>query len=354
MLERASRFEPYPLFAAVKLGLDVRVSEDTLKSVVFIGQEINGQFSPLGSGFLGMVPLPEQELICMFLITADHILDSIKEDGEFSVRLNRHSGDCRTVTIKKTPIFRHSDKRNDIAIFFFTFDPTIYDHKCFLLLRDHHIKQLEKYSPCIGDEVVSIGLYTTHYGITKNVPVVRVGNISMMPNEPIWGKRGFIEGYLIESRSIAGLSGSPVLLSPPPVRQHDGKIQHLMGPLLVPIGLCLGYHKVQSAEDQIPVPKFQGEEPGTSLSADERNTGLAVVVPFARILEMVESEEMRENMRKDTESFVRSAGFQPTGVVGGTDEAAPAATEANPTHREDFSRLLGVAARKKRQDDQTS
>ena len=67
--------------------------------------------------------------------------------------------------------------------------------------------------PTVGDEVATVGLYTSHHGHTKNIPVVRVGHISMLPDEPVMSTRGYVEAYLVEVRSIVGLSGSPVYIA---------------------------------------------------------------------------------------------------------------------------------------------
>ena len=54
--------------------------------------------------------------------------------------------------------------------------------------------------------------------------IVRTGNIASMPEEAVdLGSSGSQEVYLVESRSIGGLSGSPVFLSTPPVRFVRGE-----------------------------------------------------------------------------------------------------------------------------------
>ncbi|MEO6887988.1 MAG: hypothetical protein ABI456_02820 [Ktedonobacteraceae bacterium] len=71
----------------------------------------------------------------------------------------------------------------------------------------------------IGDETYTVGLYSLVPGRNDNVPVVRVGNVAMMPGEPIrCGDNMDRELYLIEMRSIAGLSGSPVFAFSPVTR----------------------------------------------------------------------------------------------------------------------------------------
>ena len=64
----------------------------------------------------------------------------------------------------------------------------------------------------VGEEVFVTGLFSHHHGQSKNIPIVRVGNISAMPEEKIQTKEHLMDAYLIEARSIGGLSGSPVFV----------------------------------------------------------------------------------------------------------------------------------------------
>ncbi len=62
----------------------------------------------------------------------------------------------------------------------------------------------------LGDDIAIVGLFTNHIGRTRNEPIVRIGNICAMPKDKIVTELGNMYGYLIEARSIGGLSGSPV------------------------------------------------------------------------------------------------------------------------------------------------
>src|SRR5207249_4040069 len=70
----------------------------------------------------------------------------------------------------------------------------------------------------IGDAVLISGLFAYLGGEKRNLPIVRMGNIAMMPGtERIPVERHKVrgrtiedvEGYLIEVRSRSGMSGSP-------------------------------------------------------------------------------------------------------------------------------------------------
>src|SRR5262249_19033104 len=64
----------------------------------------------------------------------------------------------------------------------------------------------------IGDEVYFPGLFTRAPSETRTLPILRHGNIAMLPIGPIQVESRFAEVVLIEARSIGGISGSPVFV----------------------------------------------------------------------------------------------------------------------------------------------
>lgn len=337
---------PLPNFAAE--GHYVRVHPELPKATVFIGVENGGRFLPVGTGFLAA--FKKDGFDCTFIVTADHVIEMIRGDT-FSIRLNRHSGEASTIQVPKSKVFRPQDRALDIAMIGIAPDWTIFDQKVILLDRKHHEHMLDTvWRPDIGDEVATVGLYSSHFGETKNLPVVRVGNIAMMPGEPVLTHRGYVSAYLIEVKSIAGLSGSPVHINPPTVRVKDGEFNFLNTDVAIPLGMLTGYHIVASAADQIEVPKIQGEdlperdEDGAPI--DERNTGFAVVVPWERLLDLIESDTLQKDADMAIANHLKSANYRPASVSPPAEETSPRPTDANPTHREDFMRLVGAAARK--------
>jgi hypothetical protein len=69
-----------------------------------------------------------------------------------------------------------------------------------------------------GDDLFYVGRFADHAGKYENLPSVRFGSLSMMPNErepveyDIDGKTFTQVGFLVEARSRSGYSGSPVFL----------------------------------------------------------------------------------------------------------------------------------------------
>ena len=86
-------------------------------------------------------------------------------------------------------------------------------------------------------------------------------------------------GYLIEARSIGGLSGSPVFVNMGLVRRIGGEVKHSLGTTsILLLGLIHGHYDVKGADiDEID------EDAGIP---DRVNTGIAIVVPFHDVAEV--------------------------------------------------------------------
>ena len=129
----------------------------------------------------------------------------------------------------------------------------------------------------LGDEVFITGLFAHASGSQRNQPIVRMGNIAMIPSEPIPTDLGSIEAYLIEARSIGGLSGSPAF-----VRET------------APVGLGTFYLLgLMHGHWDIPPEKkndllMQGEFFGRV------NMGIAIVIPAKKILEVLNHPKLVE------------------------------------------------------------
>jgi hypothetical protein len=305
-----------PSFVVELLGLYVRVHQEIPRTVVFIGTDAGGAFIPVGTAFLGAYRY--KDLHFPMLVTADHVLDLIKSDY-ISVRINRKGMEAAVIHVHKS--LKFSDYRNDIAVIPLGL-PSGTDHLYVHLNReDFEERKKTLAAPDIGDEVATVGLYASHHGYTKNVPVVRIGNIARMPDdERVRSTRGECSAYLIETRSIMGLSGSPVFLNVAPIKVDEGgELRFLSGGNNhFPIGMMLGYHLVRSAEDQIAVPHSDDYEPGPD--TDERNTGFAVVIPFEKILEVVESDVMKEDMDRSAAKHFSQVKVRPAGAAPSTPD----------------------------------
>ncbi len=216
-----------------------------------------------------------------FVITAKHVLEGVKKTGldEILIRVNLKNGETDTITTKIYDWVSHEDENVDIAIHKFNFKDN-YDHLFYpksSFLTNELIKTNE--IDC-GDEVFITGLFKHHAGNIKNSPIVRMGNIALMPSEKIQVRQLTIDAYLIESRSTGGLSGSPVFVNLGDVRKFGNEVKHAQGehiPLL--FGLVCGHFDSTHEEIDAITDSTRNQE--------KINVGIAIVTPAAKLAEML-------------------------------------------------------------------
>jgi len=171
----------------------------------------------------------------------------------------------------------------------------------------------------VGDDVFFAGLFSQFYGRRRSQPIVRFGQIALMPDEQISvcmdpgdsTNRTLIDAYLVEARSWGGQSGSPAFQfatfgknnpnylnqKAPWQRSHDVRV----------LGLVHGHYDIPQAIE----------------SYDEKvdiNAGIAIVVPAQAIIDLLDLEELvdeREQIRKAAESGKPSS----TPDAAGPDES---------------------------------
>jgi hypothetical protein len=299
---------PVPYFVIEAM---MRVHPDIRKCVVYVGLEAAGGFVPLGTGFIVAIPFTNTHAF-MYLATAKHVIDDLKGDTLW-MRLNRLSGIAESIALSRHRMITHPTRHDDIALFGLPWlGIDIYDYRALILSRERlQTGRSEVWDIGVGDEVVAMGLYTSHYGVTKNIPVTRIGNIALLPEEPVRIPGGhYVDAYLIELRTIAGLSGSPVFVNTPTVQVRDGRLKYVkdgISDALNPLGVLVAYHVVESAEDQVSVPRYQGQDDATTIrdSVDQRNTGFGVVIPIEHILDIVEHPEFQEKTRAKYDAEIK-------------------------------------------------
>lgn len=327
----------------------MRVPEELLQCVVFIGiKDDRGRFRPRATGFVGAVE--EHGHRWTMLVTAEHVVSGLQAKGhEIWMRTNlKGVGAEETRIDPQYWIFSPTDQGKpltDVALC-----PLWFSEKEEVLGIGLSGPQsiiatpeiIARYHFGVGDEVAILGLFRSHHGAERNIPIVRVGNISMMSGEPVKTKYcGYTDAHLIEARSIGGLSGSPVFINNPPVKIVNGKTQLSTGQWFYLLGLVHGHFDVENLNEDIVVDDG-GSQGGI-------NTGIGVVIPAHKILEVVFQPEYAEMRRRAAEEHVKHGGATPD--LGIVDDLPT--NDANPKHREDFRRLLGAAARKPEPKEQT-
>ncbi len=255
-----------------------------------------------GTSFIVTVP-GTQDNTFAFMVTARHVAERL-EGKEFYIRANKRNGTA--VALKGLPSnpwwFHPTDRKHvDAAVTFFApaqLNELDIQHIPFNMFINHATLEVQHIG--VGDEVFITGLFTKVTETAKNIPIVRTGTIAMIPGERIPFGDDFIDAYLIEARSIGGLSGSPVFVrqtvaletSSSPIilagRRPDTVLQGVGGNIYL-LGSMIGHWEIP--------------EGFTPSQAEAVNMGIAPVVPASKILEIIFQPELRAIMEKINEDM---------------------------------------------------
>lgn len=140
----------------------------------------------------------------------------------------------------------------------------------------------------LGDEVFVMGLFQHLIETEQNIPIARIGNLAASNEEKVLTKFGKMDAYLIECRSIGGLSGSPVFLNLGHVRRMDGQLKQYKDdlPMSSLLGLIHGHFDVKE--------ETGGNLGSIDLSGSQINTGIAVVTPASAITKAISQFEVEQ------------------------------------------------------------
>lgn len=345
---------PMPYFAFERLRPMI-VPKVFQRNVVFIGIMQEGEFIPKATAFI--VQWTEHQFYWTYVVTAEHVISGLLEKKwDIWIRFNLTNGTAGEMRVDSKYWKFYPDELgvSDVAVLPLSTDPVPlketnelvkFDIAPIPLNGDHAMSAtrtiIEDKHIGTGDEINIVGLFRSHYGKMRNVPIVRTGNIAQLDGDPVFTKfKGFIDGYLIEARSIGGLSGSPVYVNMPPLRFLEGGIsEQTIGIRFYLLGLIHGHFDIADlTADTV------AEDGGTASSI---NAGIGIVVPVEKIIETIQQADLAQQRLERTMQLRKERGAT-------MDFSAVATDEKNPTHREDFTRLLGAAATPKQSDDQTS
>lgn len=266
------------------------VPDDIRKCVVFVGyKRANGDMQLAGSAFfIGKDVGEDRTVKDVFLITAKHVVDGIRKLGlnEVYIRVNTSSGQSSWAKCQSDDwLFHPSDPSVDVAALRAGLSKEL-DHLVLPLSMCATPQILKSNAVGLGDEVFIVGLFRHHHGTQRNIPIVRVGNLATLAEEKVSTKDfGLVDAYLVEARSIGGLSGSPVFLNLGVVRYIDGKVMHAQsGPILYLLGLVHGHYDVSSAAID-----SSESDVNEGLSTERVNTGIAIVLPMLKVQEVIDA-----------------------------------------------------------------
>jgi hypothetical protein len=133
----------------------------------------------------------------------------------------------------------------------------------------------------------------------------------MMPSIVEDGRELWVEAFLVEMHSLSGFSGSPVFVHIPPgsYRGKDKGMMPFYSEEIGLVGIDTGHKQLTS-----PVLGPLGQETGMRVKL---NTGVAIVSPVWKILEVLNEDEFVKQ-RKEVERKRREA----QAVAGATSDVA--------------------------------
>jgi len=285
------------------------IPDDIRKCVGFIGyQKPDGTVLFAGTVFFvarKMDTIPDRAFV--YAVTARHVIDSIRGKGINMVllRLNRKTSDAVWVRTRVQDwISNSSDASVDVAVTRFNLDEPL-AHKVIPLEASATSHIIQEHKIDVGDEVFLSGLFAPHVGRKNNIPIVRVGNIAAMLHEKVSTSIGEIDAYLIEARSIGGLSGSPVFVNVTGVRH--GVLTITDAPQLFLLGLMHGHFD----SEFFPLDSFADASGKAGI-----NMGIGIVVPVEKIIEVINQPAFRDP-EKATEDQLRKQNPPKTDVGAG-------------------------------------
>lgn len=289
----------------------MQVPDEIRDSVVFLYSQQDLGPAAMGTAFFVAITAGDESQPLTpgvdghpYLVTARHVIDGIRDygtDGKVHVRVNLRDGGIAFVETEADEWRSLSDGADlvDIAVLPWGSTPQLLDYKVIpvvpMFVTDELITQD---NIGLGDDLFMTGLFVNHFGERRNIPIVRMGNIATMPGEPVATDLGSMTAYLIESRSVGGLSGSPVFVEVDPLRSVTvdplgGTVRASTARLsrrFYLLGLVHGHWDAQFAAGD-----------GASVPDPLVNMGVAIVVPTQKIMEVLNMPKLVRERRQDEE-----------------------------------------------------
>jgi hypothetical protein len=142
-----------------------------------------------------------------------------------------------------------------------------------------------------GDEVFVVGRFVNVEGKQRNTPALRFGAISMLPEEAIEHSGGEeAQDFLVEARSIAGFSGSPVFVYVPPLAWRPNVTEVTTSYRIWLLGVDWGHIRDEQQVWHTMTKKSPDFVKG--------NTGMMAVCPAWTLRDLLESQELIMGRRK--------------------------------------------------------
>jgi hypothetical protein len=306
----------------------MRIGDQIRESVVFFGYSDKKQKSGIrcvGTGFL-----LEYDGV-QYLVTAKHLSHSLGRDP-FLIRVNRKDGTAENLPVDDVDWTEHPDPTVDVSAVPLTIeDQHKYEADCLGVGFLFQPGEFDDLNIGVGSATFTMGLFQLLSGEKRNLTIVHTGNIAMLPRDekiPVvdWtdpdGKRRLhVEGYLVESLSLRGLSGSPVFVH----TEINVDLRNFLMRREVQAGIITASGKLLPTEEPVIhvhrdavklLGLWQGawEAPPDEVLAAQTGddvrvpVGIGVVVPLDKIIEVLEMPKLKDH-RDESKKTDRSAAF---------------------------------------------
>jgi hypothetical protein len=254
------------------------------KCVVYVGYRKNGDPVIGGTGFF--VTYNE----ALFLVTVKHNLLRAQKRGadKLLIRFNQNNVGLADFETEFSEWHQHPDPFTDVAVMPISDHVARYQMDVIAYPAQNHVnaRVIAEIPVTVGDEVFFPGLFSPVAGDDRNVPVVRSGNIAAMSEEKVrvtWidNSKPLIDAYLVEARSLGGLSGSPVFVHFPWRRRYSRKPD---GTLVIKLTAKATEHCLLGlVHGHFDAPLEIDDEQKTK----NVNLGMAIVVPFTKVIDVI-------------------------------------------------------------------
>ncbi len=266
---------------------------DALAStVIFLFAEHSGK--PIGTAFIIGYPIPNiSNRVVPLIVTAKHVIGNQTEViGRFSTKSGGETTEVRydlDYLRKEGDLWEHLDAGVDLLVFRTPhFEKVSYQPFPIQLIASKENYIEEDIKPT--DRIIFPCLLVNFMGLTRNYPVIRDGSIALVPDERIPLEYEIGDKHvntkqrviLIDATSIPGASGSPVFLWPGPRLKQGTFTIGGTQPLL--LGIMHGFYPAAREITGIQVSRV--------LPVFEENSGIAIIFPSWRLLEILEYDDV--------------------------------------------------------------
>lgn len=297
------------------------------RSVVFVGDLTErGTFRPRGTAFFVGIPSSKQGLAFPYLVTAQHVVVMLQERQKpIYCRFNRKGGEAKVEPLQVPRWWYHPDsesEQTDVAVAAMHVNWDIIDHEPIPMPEKWEISSIAAFAGRqeigLGDETFAIGLFRRHAGTQRNIPIIRIGNIAALPEEPIPTRWGLMEALLVEMRSIAGLSGSPVFVNLPsavaPFVAAGGMVPDIRYQSDYEEVHWFQFHFLGLIHGHFDIPDLIEDSVVDDGDAEQRtgiNTGIGIVIPAKKITETLYQPELVAERQAIEAAFDRDQAATP-------------------------------------------